>query len=93
LLSIIGLNPSGGSIDFTAQDGYKVSIPIETALQPNIIIAYQKDGTPLAETHRLVLPQNNGNLWISMITSISLGMGTDAVSQSPNGLPVSGNSI
>jgi hypothetical protein len=45
------------------------------------------------ETHRLVLPQNNGNLWISMITSISLGMGTDAVSQSPNGLPVSRNSI
>lgn len=93
LLSSLGLNPSSGSIDFVAQDGYTVSIPSEMALQPNVIIAYQRDGISLAETYRLVLPQNNGNLWISTITAISLGTGTDAVSQSPNGLPVSGNSI
>jgi DMSO/TMAO reductase YedYZ molybdopterin-dependent catalytic subunit len=93
LLSSMGLNPSGGSIDFIAQDGYKVSIPSEMALQPNVIIAYQRDGMSLAETYRLVLPQNNGNLWISTITAISLGTGTDAVSQSSNSLPVSGNSI
>jgi DMSO/TMAO reductase YedYZ molybdopterin-dependent catalytic subunit len=85
LLSFVGLNPSGGSIDFQAKDGYKVSIPLEMALEPNVIVAYQKDGIPLAETYRLVLPGSNGNLWISLITDISLGTGITAQSQSPSG--------
>ena len=52
-------------------------------MQPNVIIAYQSDGTL-----RLVVPGENGPLWIDMITSIT--MSTAAIqSASANG--ISGN--
>jgi hypothetical protein len=85
LLNYVGLSTSDGSIDFVAQDGYKVSIPMEIATQPDVIIAYQKNGAPLAETYRLILPQYNGNLWISLITALGPGSGTAPLSQSPSG--------
>jgi hypothetical protein len=85
LLNQIGLDPSVTSIAFLAQDNYGVVIPIETAKQQDVILAYQKDSTPLSETYRLVIPYTNGAVWIAQVTSIS--MGTDVVaspqSQSP----------
>ncbi len=72
LLNQTELDPSAASIDFTAQDGYKVSIPLETAMRSDVIIAYEKDGTPLVETYRFVIPQENGAMWIAMITTITL---------------------
>jgi hypothetical protein len=85
LLSQAGLDPSVTSIAFLAQDSYKVVIPIETAKQQDVILAYQKDSVPLSEVYRLVIPYTNGAVWISQVTSISLG--TDVVpspqSQSP----------
>lgn len=73
LLSQTGeLDPAVESIYFSAQDGYEVSIPIELALNPNVIVAYEKDNVTLAETLRLVLPSNNGNAWIAMVTSIGM---------------------
>jgi Sulfite oxidase and related enzymes len=77
LLNQIGLDPSTTSITFLAQDNYKVEIPIETAKQPDVILAYQKDNLPLSEVYRLVVPYANGAVWISMVTSITLG--TDVV--------------
>jgi uncharacterized repeat protein (TIGR01451 family) len=41
-------------------------------VQENAIVAFEKDGNPLPETTRLVLPLANGNEWISMITRIEL---------------------
>jgi hypothetical protein len=85
VLNQIGLDPSATSIALLAQDNYKVVIPIETAKQADVIIAYQKDATPLNEVYRLVVPYTNGAVWIAQITSISIG--TDVVpspqSQSP----------
>ena len=72
LLSQAAISPVAGSIDFLAADGYKVTIPIEAAMRPEVIIAYELDGNPLKENTRLVIPGANGNLWISMITSITL---------------------
>ncbi len=72
LLSLAGLSCIAGSIDFLAADGYKVTIPMETTMLPEVIIAYELDGNPLKENTRLVIPGANGNLWISMITSIAL---------------------
>ena len=72
LLSQEAISPFAGSSDFLATDGYKVTIPIETAMRPDVIIAYELDGNPLKENLRLVLPGMNGNLWISMIASITL---------------------
>lgn len=75
LLNQAGIDPSVTSIDFKAQDGYSVSIPIDTAMGSDVIVAYDKDGSPLAETLRLVVPDANGNIWIAMITSISMSTG------------------
>jgi hypothetical protein len=72
LLNQAGLDSAVASIEFTASDGYHVSIPIQTAMQDNVIVAYELDSSNLSEGLRLVIPEANGNLWISMITSISM---------------------
>ena len=76
LLQQVGVDPAVSSVDFQAQDGYTVSIPLLDAMQPNVIIAYEIDGTPLPETLRLVIPGENGNMWIAMITSITMSTST-----------------
>ena len=64
--------PEVASVQFTASDGYKVAIPIDLAMEPQIIIAYEKDGQRLSEGLRLVIPGANGAAWIALITSISM---------------------
>lgn len=64
--------PEVSSIHFVASDGYKVSIPIELAMQPQTIIAYQQNGQPLPEGLRLILAGYNGAAWISLITTITM---------------------
>ena len=72
LLQQAGVDPTVASIDFQAQDGYAVSIPLQVATQPNVIIAYEKNDAPLSEELRLVLPNENGAVWIALITSIKM---------------------
>ncbi len=60
------------SIHFVASDGYSVAIPMDLAMQPQIIIAYERDGQPLTEELRLIIPEANGGAWIAMITSITM---------------------
>jgi hypothetical protein len=62
----------GGSIEFTAQDGYKVSIPMKTAVEPGVMLAYAFNSLPLQETYRLVVPEANGNTWIALVVSITI---------------------
>jgi DMSO/TMAO reductase YedYZ molybdopterin-dependent catalytic subunit len=88
LLQQAGVDPAVSSIDFLAQDGYSVSIPLQVAMQPGVIIAYEKDGSPLSEGLRLVVPGANGNIWIALITSIIMSTSVVSVSQS-----VAGNEI
>jgi hypothetical protein len=72
LLTQTQASPEIGSIHFVASDGYRVAIPIDLAIQPQIIIAYEKDGQPLAEGLRLIIPDANGASWIAKITSITM---------------------
>jgi DMSO/TMAO reductase YedYZ molybdopterin-dependent catalytic subunit len=72
LLEQVGVDPAVASIDFKAQDGYSASLPLQVAMLPNVIIAYEKDGSPLSEELRLVLPGENGAMWIALITSITM---------------------
>ncbi len=66
------------SIHFMASDGYTVAIPIDLAMQPQIIVAYEMDSQPLAEGLRLIIPEANGGAWIAMITFITMSTsGTD----------------
>jgi DMSO/TMAO reductase YedYZ molybdopterin-dependent catalytic subunit len=71
LLTQTNVNPEVHSIQLFASDGYSVSLPIELAMGPNTIIAYQKDGDPL-DGLRLVLPSYNGAAWINQIISINM---------------------
>jgi DMSO/TMAO reductase YedYZ molybdopterin-dependent catalytic subunit len=72
LLQQAGVDSAVASIDFLAQDGYTSSIPLQVATQPNVIIAYEKNGSPLSEELRLVLPDENGAMWVALITSIKM---------------------
>lgn len=72
LLQQAGLDSSVASVNFLAQDGYAVSLPLQVAMQSDVIIAYQLNGVPLSETLRLVVPEENGNIWIAMITSMTM---------------------
>lgn len=76
LLSLAQVNSNVSSIEFHASDGYSVSVPLELAMQPQTIIAYEKDNQSLSEGLRLILPGYNGGSWISMITSISMSAST-----------------
>jgi hypothetical protein len=71
LLTQTNVNSEVHSIQLLASDGYTVTLPIELAMGPNTIIAYQKDGEPL-DGLRLVLPSYNGASWINQIISINM---------------------
>jgi DMSO/TMAO reductase YedYZ molybdopterin-dependent catalytic subunit len=72
LLDQAGIDPSVSTINFVAQDGYSVNLPISIAMRIDIIVAYDFNGAPLTEVLRLVVPEENGNIWIAGITSISM---------------------
>jgi DMSO/TMAO reductase YedYZ molybdopterin-dependent catalytic subunit len=81
LLNQAQISPDVLSLDFNATDNYQVSIPISLALQPQTIIAYEKNNQALNEGLRLILPGINGPLWIASISSI--GMSTVQVANLP----------
>jgi DMSO/TMAO reductase YedYZ molybdopterin-dependent catalytic subunit len=72
LLTQAQITPEVSSIQLVASDGYKVAIPIDLALQPQIIIAYEKDDQPIAEGLRLIVPGANGATWVALITTITM---------------------
>jgi DMSO/TMAO reductase YedYZ molybdopterin-dependent catalytic subunit len=76
LLTLAQVTSNVSSIEFYASDGYSVSIPTELAMQPQVIVAYEKDNQSLSEGLRLILPGYNGGSWVSMITSISMSAST-----------------
>ncbi len=77
LLNQISYSSDVKSIQFLAADAYAIAIPIDVAISPQTLIAYQKNGETLPEGLRLVLPGYNGASWIAQIVSIS--MSTDTV--------------
>jgi DMSO/TMAO reductase YedYZ molybdopterin-dependent catalytic subunit len=86
LLQQAGVNLAAASVSFEAQDGYRVAIPTGFATRQDVIIAYEKNDLPLAEGLRLVIPEQNGNIWIAAITKISTS--TTEVSFSQQVVPV-----
>lgn len=90
LLAQAQLTPEVGSVDFVASDGYKVSLPIDLAMEPQIVIAYEQNGKPLAEGLRLIVPGANGATWIAKITSITMNTSGAAY---PEAISVGGGKI
>lgn len=58
-------------VAFYAADGYSTDLPVETAMRDDILLGYEKDGTPLNDL-RLVVPGKWGYKWISQLTRIEL---------------------
>jgi DMSO/TMAO reductase YedYZ molybdopterin-dependent catalytic subunit len=61
-----------GIINFYATDGYSTQLDLAAAMREDIIIAYERNGRPLSEMTRLVIPNVNGAEWISMINQIEI---------------------
>ncbi len=76
LLEEAGLQSDTSALTFLASDGYTISVDIQTALQENVIIAYELNSQPLTEVLRLVIPLANGDRWIAWITQITVNTGS-----------------
>jgi len=72
LLEQAGVSPSAIKVGFFASDGYSTDLDLATATQGDIIVAYTKDGEPLGEVLRLVVPGRWGYKWMSQLTNIVL---------------------
>ncbi|MBM4401463.1 MAG: hypothetical protein FJ045_05895, partial [Crenarchaeota archaeon] len=72
LLEEAGVSPETVKVAFYAQDAYTTDLQVDTAQRDDIILAYAKDGEPLNEVLRLVVPGKWGYKWISQVTVIEL---------------------
>lgn len=74
LLNRAGLKPGVVDIAFYAWDDHSDSIPLELALQPQVIVAYEMNGVPLPDNHgfpaRLLVPGRYGLKSIKWLTRI-----------------------
>jgi hypothetical protein len=72
LLQDAGVLPETVKVAFYAQDGYTTDLTVDMAEQDDVILAYEKDGAPLSEMLRLVVPGCWGYKWIAEVTEIDL---------------------
>ena len=70
--------PRKGVVDvsMTAVDGYTDSIPLEKAMDPDVVLVWEMDGKPLRSDHgfpaRLLVPGIYGMKHVKWITSFNL---------------------
>jgi DMSO/TMAO reductase YedYZ molybdopterin-dependent catalytic subunit len=72
LLERAGVSPEAIKVAFYASDGFSTDLTVQEAMREDIIVAYEKDGAPLSEKLRLVVPEKWGYKWISQIVRIEL---------------------
>ncbi len=66
------VSPDAIKVAFFASDGYSTDLPIATAQQSYIVLAYELNGKPLTDGLCLVVPGEWGYKWIDLITNIQL---------------------
>jgi len=72
ILEEAGVSPEAVKVAFHAGDGFSTDLTVATAMRDDIILAYERDGAPLQEKVRLVVPCKWGYKWISGPTHIEL---------------------
>jgi hypothetical protein len=72
ILEEAGVLPEAVKVAFYADDGFATDLTVTTAMREDIILAYERDGSPLTENVRLVVPCKWGYKWITEPTHIEL---------------------
>jgi DMSO/TMAO reductase YedYZ molybdopterin-dependent catalytic subunit len=72
ILEEAGVSLEAVKVALYADDGYTTDLALTTAMRDDIILAYERDGEPLAENLRLVVPGKWGYKWIRGLTHIEL---------------------
>ena len=72
ILEKAGVSPEAVKVAFYAKDGFATDLKVTTATREDIILAYEKDGEPLPEKLRLVVPGMWGYKWIKWLIHIEL---------------------
>jgi DMSO/TMAO reductase YedYZ molybdopterin-dependent catalytic subunit len=76
IFSRVGLKPGIRKVVFHADDGYTDSVPLDVALRPDALLAYELNGEPLPKEHgypaRLLIPGIYGMKNVKWITRIEL---------------------
>lgn len=72
ILENAGVSTEAVKVAFYAEDGFTTDLTVTTAMREDIILAYERDGEPLPEKLRLVVPGKWGYKWIREITNIEL---------------------
>ncbi len=72
LLEKAGVSPEAVKVAFYGDDGYATDLTVATAMRDDIILAYERDGQPLSENLRLVVPGKWGYKWASRVIHIEL---------------------
>jgi len=71
ILDQAGVLPQAWKVAFYANGGFSTDLPLTTAMRDDVILAYERDGEPLAEK-QLVVPCKWGYKWIREPTHIEL---------------------
>ncbi len=61
------------AVRFTAGDGYSMEVPSEILARRDIVLAYEKDGQPLAEESqplRVIIPEERAMFWVRNLEEI-----------------------
>ncbi|HEX2914975.1 MAG TPA: molybdopterin-dependent oxidoreductase [Chloroflexia bacterium] len=76
LLQMAGVKQNVEKVVFTCADGYKDSITIDKALEPNTIFALEMNGAPLTQDHgypgRMLIPNIYGMKNAKWVTSVTV---------------------
>lgn len=72
ILQEAGVLPEAVKVAFYADDGFTTDLTVSTAMREDIVLAYERDGEPLEEKVRLVVPGKWGYKWIRDVTHIEL---------------------
>ena len=80
ILTQAGVQTGATYVIFKATDGYSVGIPMEKAMDPGTILAYQINGEPLPAEHgypaRMIVPGYYGMMNCKWVTSIEVASET-----------------
>ena len=76
VLGLAGVQPGAKSLRLVSADGYRTTVSLEDAQQPENFLAYELEGEPLPVLHgfplRAVFPNKYGSYWVKWLVGIEV---------------------